>query len=188
VTATLATAISTEVRAIAQAVVHMPCESAHAARLRSKIRYADPSSWLLVEAIDRAGFPGLVAGRSEHTAVVVVAPAGCPQAAADLARQSAAGQVSPIRYPAASPSASLGLCCIVFGLCGPTLTLTMRLADGVPRAVWLAQRYLARGDIDLAIVATVEPLIARCVVFAPPGGCDNGTSLDRAVPWLLEAQ
>jgi 3-oxoacyl-(acyl-carrier-protein) synthase len=183
-----ATADAVEMRAIARAVVHMPCDSAHAARLRSKIRYVDPSSWLLVEAIDRAGVPGLEAGRREHTAVIVVAPAGCPQAAADLARQAAAGQVSPIRYPAASPSASLGLCCIVFGLCGPTLTLTMRLADGVPRATWLAQRYLARGDIDLAIVATVEPLIARCVVFAPPDGCDHGTSLPRAVPWLLEAQ
>jgi hypothetical protein len=187
-TAMLATASSVEMNAIARAVVHMPCDSAHAVRLRSKIRYADPSSWLLVEAIDRAGVPGLGTGRVEHTAVMVVAPAGCPQAAADLARQAGVGQVSPLRYPAASPSASLGLCCIVFGLCGPTLTLTMPLADGVPRATWLAQRYLARGDVDLAIVATVEPLIARCVVFAPPGGCDNGTSLDSAARWLLEAQ
>ena len=156
----------TAVQELGHAVVHAPCESAHQARLRSKIRYVDPSSWLLVEAIERAGLPGLLAGRAENTAVVVVAPAGCPQAAADLARQAADGAVSPIRYPAASPSASLGLACIVFGLCGPTLTLTMPLATGVPRATWLAQRYLARRDAELALVATVEPGVARCTVFA----------------------
>lgn len=176
---------------VARAVIEAPCESAHAQRLRSKIRYADPSSWLLVEAIDRAGLPGLLAGqagRGEATAVVVVAPAGCPQAAADLAHQARGGAVSPLRYPAAGPSASLGLACIVFGLCGPTLTLTMPLADGVPRAIWLAQRYLERRDAELAIVATVESAVARCMIVTMSDGTHDGTALDSAAPWLLESR
>jgi 3-oxoacyl-(acyl-carrier-protein) synthase len=123
--------------------------------------------------------------------VVMIAPAGCPEAAADLARQAADGRVSPLRYPAAAPSASLGLCCIVFGLRGPTVTLTMSLAAGVPRATWLAGRYLARGDAEVAIVATAEPAIARCVVLIAAGAAGAGAPAcepGSAERWLLDGR
>lgn len=175
------------IHVLGRAAAHAPASSPHQARLRSTIRYADPSSWLAVDALDRAGLAELLAGRGDRTAVVMIAPAGCPEAAVDLGRQAAEGRVSPLRYPAAAPSASLGLCCIVFGLRGPTVTLTMPLASGVPRATWLAGRYLARGDAELAIVATAEPGAARCVVLCPAAGTPAGEP-GSAERWLVDGR
>lgn len=162
-----------------------PERCGRAVAMRALVRWADPGSWLLVEALARAGLDALAGGRGERVAAVVVSPSGCPTAMDELARQAAEGYASPLRYPASAPSASLGVACIAFKLRGPTLCLAMSSAAGVPRAAWLAGRLLRRPGIDLAVVACARPEAARCIVVA--GGAGAAGETEAALSWVRGA-
>ena len=100
---------------------------------------------------------------------------------AQVASEALRGFASPIRFPSATPSAPTGLACIVHGLRGPTLALTLPVPDGVGLALALSAAWLSRGVVDYALIAYrgFHPRwsAARRLCRALPGdgtGCRSG--------------
>ncbi|NMO13928.1 coronafacic acid synthetase [Pyxidicoccus fallax] len=145
----------------------------YAARVKTAVRYADPMSWALVLAIGEAtaplgeGFRAVV----DRCSLIQVGPEAPPEAMAHAASEALRGFASPIRFPAANPSAPTGLACIVHGLRGPTLALTMPVEEAAGIALTLSAAWLARGVVDYALIGTAAsvpggPPRAACAVLS----------------------
>ncbi|AKQ67325.1 hypothetical protein A176_004237 [Myxococcus hansupus] len=141
------------------------------ARVKHAVRYADPLAWAWVLAIGEATEPLGESFRStvERCALIQVGPEAPPDAMTQTARDALRGFASPLRFPAATPSAPTGLACIVHGIRGPTLTLTMPVADGAGIALALSAAWLSRGVSDYALIGTAVTRhgapYAACVVL-----------------------
>ncbi|NVJ02066.1 coronafacic acid synthetase [Myxococcus sp. AM009] len=127
----------------------------YAARVRTSVRYADPMAWALVCVIGEATEPLGEGFRSavDRCALIQVGPEAPLEAMTQAASEALRGFASPIRFPAATPSAPAGLACIVHGLRGPTLALTLPVTDGAGIALALAAAWLSRGVVDYALIA-----------------------------------
>jgi len=133
--------------------------------------YADPAAWLVATAAERALDSCAVAVRDDpdRIGVVAVSP-GCSAATlAVIARSTARGAVSPLRFAGASPGVLAGLTCIRRGLRGPSLTVTMPAAGGIPVAAVVAAGWLRAGQAEYVLVAahTIDGdgHHARCAVL-----------------------
>jgi hypothetical protein len=160
---------------------------------RTLVRYADPAAWVTATAIARALDPlrDVVAADHDQISVVVTSDCGPIETMATVAEAARAGFASPLRYPAANPWSLAGVACILFGLRGFTLTLTMPPATGVPIGLLMAGRWLHHHAVPLAIVASCSLLetnryMARCLALVPPASSSQRTSMDRstAFAWL----
>jgi 3-oxoacyl-(acyl-carrier-protein) synthase len=142
-----------------------------AARLRHKVRYADPAAWLVVAAVERA----LEAARVEpqdltdRVGIILISEDGPAETIHTVALAAREGQISPLRFAAVTPASLVGTVCIVFGFHGPTLTLTCPTSIGLPPARAVADGWLTRGVADWIVMVT------------------TGRSLDCSVAesWLL---
>ncbi|GHG73231.1 coronafacic acid synthetase [Comamonas sp. JC664] len=126
------------------------------ARVKHLVRYADPMAWAWVLAIGQAteqlGEPFRSA--VERCSLIQVGPEAPPEAMTQTANDTLRGFASPLRFPAATPSAPTGLACIVHGIRGPTLALTMPVAEGAGIALALSAAWLTRGVVDYALIGT----------------------------------
>ncbi len=120
-----------------------------------------------------------VAAAGDRIGVVVTSPRGPVETRAWIASATREGSSSPLRFPASNPGSLAGVTCIALGLRGPTLMLTMPAAEGAALGLLLGERWIARGDVALVVVAScVERApgknLARCVVVggAPGGALD----------------
>ncbi|WUI03656.1 hypothetical protein OHR68_18175 [Spirillospora sp. NBC_00431] len=154
-----------------------------AARRSRASFYADPAAWLVVDAIERAldGAGERVLAARAETGVLAVSAHATRHTMRSIARQAAAGRVSPLRFAGASPGSLAGLPCIVLGLRGPSLLLgmapeTARTAALAVVSNWLATRqcrYVAVAEHTVAgTVHTVRGRIlgARETLVPSPGG------------------
>lgn len=143
------------------------------ARVKTTVRYADPMSWALVLAIGEATAPLGEDFRAsgDRCSLIQLGSEGPREAMAQVASEALRGFASPIRFPSATPSAPTGLACIVHGLRGPTLALTLPVPDGVGLALALSTTWLSRGVVDYALIASAAsipggPPRAGCVVLS----------------------
>lgn len=151
------------------ATVRGDAPNPYAARVKTTVRYADPMAWSLVLAIGEATAPLGEGFRdaADRCSLIQLGPEGPREAMAQVASEALRGFASPIRFPSATPSAPAGLACIVHGLRGPTLALTLPVPDGVGLALSLSAAWLSRGVVDYALIAT-----AASIPGAPPrAGC-----------------
>lgn len=151
------------------AVVFSDAPNPHAARWKPTVRYADPLSWALVMAVGEAtrALGEDFTRATDRCSLIQVGAVGPRETWAQVASDAARGFASPLRFPAATPSAPTGLSCIVHGLRGPTLALTMPVASAVEVALALSAAWLARGVVDWALIGSVLAIEGR-----PPGaGC-----------------
>ncbi|MBJ6764380.1 coronafacic acid synthetase [Myxococcaceae bacterium JPH2] len=141
----------------------------YAARVKGTVRYADPMSWSLVMAIGEAIAPlgDDFQAWATRCSLIQVGPAGPPEAMAQVASDALRGFASPVRFPSATPSAPAGLACIVHGIRGPTLALTLPVEEAVTLALHLSSDWLSRGVVEGALIAAPLP----SGVGAPTAGC-----------------
>ncbi|QSQ17061.1 coronafacic acid synthetase [Myxococcus landrumensis] len=163
---------------------HSGAPNPYAARVKTTVRYADPMAWALTLAIGEATEP---LGEDFRAAVarcslIQVGSEAPPEAMSRAATEALRGFASAIRFPAATPSAPAGLACIVHGLRGPTLALTMPVTEGARIALALSTAWLARGVVDYALIGTAasvpggEPR-AACAVLSR----GEGPTVDEAL-------
>ncbi len=91
---------------------------------KRELRYADPSSWLLSAAASDLLDSNNIALRRD-IGIIHVAQNGPQQAMEKIATLAVRRRSSPLKFPAAAPSASAAVACMVCQLRGPSLTLTM---------------------------------------------------------------
>jgi hypothetical protein len=153
------------------------------------VRYADPAAWVVATAAARAcaAARDAVAAAGERVGVVVTSPRGPVETMAWVASAAREGFSSPLRYPATNPGSLAGVTCIALCLRGPTLVLTMPPAQGAPLGLLLGKRWIARGDVVLALVAasweqSPGKHVARCLLVGPSGAPQSDPEDDRL--WL----
>ncbi|MFK3979648.1 hypothetical protein ACI2K4_04635 [Micromonospora sp. NPDC050397] len=145
--------------------------------------YADPASWLVLEAVDAlwAGCPDAVRAAPETTAMVLVSTYSTIDTMSAVARAVPGGRLSPLRFAGASAGGPVSLVCQVHGLRGPTLVITTAPEDGCPAALTMARHWLRTGAAGQVVVAVHDHdppggHEVRCVVVGaapdprPPGG------------------
>ncbi|MBZ4401171.1 MULTISPECIES: coronafacic acid synthetase [unclassified Myxococcus] len=145
----------------------------YVARVKGSVRYADPMAWTLVLAVGEVleSLGEDFRASADRCSLIQVGPEAPPEAMSSAAREALRGFASPIRFPAAPPSAPTGLACIVHGIRGPTLALTLPVAEGAGLALSLSTAWLTRGVVDYALIATAasvpgEAPRAACVVLS----------------------
>jgi 3-oxoacyl-(acyl-carrier-protein) synthase len=136
-------------------------------RYRNQVPYADPAAWYLVAALEQLLSP-LESVDRDRIGIVLIDNEGPVQALSDLRARRLNRQVSPMRFPAATPSAVLAVSCIVFRLRGPSMTLVCSITRGVPAALAAAQRWFHDRTTDLVILASrPTATCARAAAIAP---------------------
>jgi hypothetical protein len=158
-----------------------------AAREKVRIRFAAPESWIAAAAVGEA-LRALPGGDGGRIAVIGLGDEPLPLLA-DVVEQSRTGFVSPVKFPAASASATTGLICIVHGLRGPTLCLTMPPRRAAPVARLMAERWIAEGIIDACAICWTtrrgDAVTATCMLLAPSVETAEGASLDDELERVL---
>jgi hypothetical protein len=144
-----------------------------APRRRIPNLYADPVSWLVLEAVDELGTGGRAV--PETTAMVLVSTYGTLETMSAIARAVPGGRLSPLRFAGASAGGPVSLACQAHGFRGPTLVITTAPAEGHPAALTMARHWLRSGAANHVVIAVHDhdPLRGhevRCVlVGAAPG-------------------
>ncbi|WP_329101245.1 hypothetical protein OG792_20520 [Micromonospora sp. NBC_01699] len=144
--------------------------------------YADPASWLVLEAVDElwAGCPDAVRAAPETTAMVLVSTYSTIDTMSAIARAVPGGRLSPLRFAGASAGGPVSLVCQVHGFRGPTLVITSAPEDGCPAAWTMARHWLRTGAASHVVVAvhdhdSLRGHEVRCVVVgAAPGRHPSG--------------
>jgi hypothetical protein len=178
---------------VAQGEADRPERDLFEAAARSQVRYADPAAWVTATAIARALGPirEIIAAEHDRVSLVVTSAWGPIETIATVAEAAQTGFASPLRYPAANPWSLAGVACILFGLRGSTLALTLPPAEGVPIGLLLAGRWLHHHRVPLVVVAACSLLApsryqSRCLVLARPGSSFQPIAADQAaaIAWL----
>ncbi len=131
--------------------------------------FADVAGWMVNAAVSGA-LTGAddVLSEPDEVALIAVSDRCSAATMATIAAGSVQGVVSPLRFAGSSPGILAGLPCIRWKLRGPSLTLTMPPAEGLPVAGILAGAWLRTGQARYVVLATytVEDgrHVARCWV------------------------
>lgn len=134
-------------------------------------RRLDPASRMLVLACEAAGLDRvLTAAQREATALVVATTVGCLDADRQFAASLGGEMLDAPIFPYTLPSTCLGEVALRHGLRGISVCLSVAPGEaGVALAE--AQRLLAAGEADTAVVAMVD------VLREPPGTCEATVAL-----------
>lgn len=150
-----------------------------APRRRIPSLYADPASWLALEAVDElwARCSDEVRTAAETTAVVLVSAYSTIETMSAIAAAVPGGRLSPLRFAGATAGSPVSLVCQAHGFRGPTLVITSAPEDGCPAALTMAGHWLRTGAASHVVIAVHDhdPMRGheiRCVVAgaASPGG------------------
>jgi hypothetical protein len=180
---------------LARGEADQPQRALFAASALALVRYADPAAWVTATAIAQALAPvqEVVATQHEHAGVIVTSAEGPVETMATVAEAARAGFASPLRYPAANPGSLTGVACLLFGLRGPSLNLTLPAATGVPVGLLLAGRWLQTPAVPFVILAACSPgttarYLTRCLLLAGQGSpCSPmAGELSAEAAWLLD--
>ncbi|MET7951707.1 hypothetical protein [Micromonospora sp. NPDC005324] len=146
-------------------------------------QYADPASWLVLDAVNElwAGCPDAVRTAPETTAMVLVSTYSTIDTMSAIARAVPGGRLSALRFAGASAGGPVSLVCQSHGFRGPTLVITTAPEDGCPAALTMARHWLRTGAASHVVVAvhdhdSLRGHEVRCVVVGaepdprPSGG------------------
>lgn len=148
-----------------------------------KVHFADVAAWATVGAVGQAcaSIEDMSAVERERSGIVLVSEYGPMETMAAVAKSARENRMSALRFPAATPGSLVGLICIVFGLRGPTLNLTMPPASGIPVAAVVANNWLKQGVVDFVLLVTCQQgPVARCLLVGQQQGVADGD-----LSWLL---
>lgn len=129
-----------------------------AAPRRRTSLYADPLSWLVLDAVEQAiaacGEDFAPAGTSAKEGVghIAVSDQCTLHTMRQLAGAIGAGRVSPLRFSGANPGSICALPSQFLGFGGPTMTLSMPPEKGLPPAMAVARAWLRQGCATHVIV------------------------------------
>jgi hypothetical protein len=146
--------------------------------------FADPVAWLMAAAVDAAaqdsGVDLTMVG--DQVGMIAISDACTRDTMRGIAKATARGRVSPLKFAGANPGSVTGLPCIRQGFRGPTLTLSMPPADGTATAVSLAAAWLERNIARYVLIGTHRHDGAvhavRCVVLQAAHASEPYTELD----------
>lgn len=118
--------------------------------------YADPVSWLVAEAVERAvgRSPQDLRAIADDVATITISDFCTTATMRQIAAGVRSGRLSPLRFSAATPGAVGSLPAMSFGFKGPSVTLSMRPEKGLPVAVTVAGSWLATGLAAFAVLAS----------------------------------
>ncbi|TDB81626.1 hypothetical protein [Micromonospora sp. KC721] len=127
-------------------------------RHRGASFYADPVAWLVADAVgavfDAAGQSGK--GTGTDVGVLAVSEYGTSHTMREVTAMRDRGRVSPLRFAGANPGSVAGLACIVHGLRGPSLMLSMPPPAARPTVALLARAWLTGGVCRRVVVSEHE--------------------------------
>jgi hypothetical protein len=158
------------------------------------VRYADHAAWVVATATARAfaAARDAVTAADDRVGVIATSARGPVETMGWVGNAAREGYSSPLRYPATNPGSLAGVTCILLGLRGPTLVLTMPTASGAPLATALGGSWIARGDVPLVVTAASWERApgkhaARCVLL---GAASAGPAYDAMVDgaWLAATE
>ncbi|MBV9022849.1 MAG: coronafacic acid synthetase [Streptomycetaceae bacterium] len=112
--------------------------------------YADPLSWLVLDAVEHAVDDCGEEFLSERESVghIVVSDQCTIHTMREIAAAIPAGRISPLRFSGANPGSVCSLPSQLLGFSGPSMTLSMPAEKGLPFAkvlagIWLGQHSAA---------------------------------------------
>ena len=137
--------------------------------------YADPVAWLVTDAVEAAlrDAGERVRAAAAETGVLSVSREATKLTMHQLA--TAGGRVSPMKFAGASAGSIAGVPCIVFGLQGPSMVLSMPPADGRAVAQLVARSWLAAENCRYVVLNEHEAVgenghvVRSSVVDLPTG-------------------
>lgn len=118
--------------------------------------YADPVSWLVLEAVERAVGEcdeDLLSAR-ETVGHIAVSDQCTTHTMRGIAVAIPSGRVSPLRFSGANPGSICSLPCQLLGFSGPSMTLSMPPEKGLPIAVTIARVWLNQRSAAYALVTS----------------------------------
>ncbi|GAA2225101.1 hypothetical protein GCM10010232_07730 [Streptomyces amakusaensis] len=123
---------------------------------RTVSSYADPVALLVsdtvAEALALVPETGTDTDTDVCTGVLTVSETGTLHTMRTLAAGLGRGRISPLRFAGAGPGSLAGLACIVHGLRGPSLVLTMPPTAAEPLLVPLVHGWLTTGGCRQVVV------------------------------------
>ncbi|MDV9168540.1 coronafacic acid synthetase [Streptomyces sp. W16] len=110
--------------------------------------YADPLSWLVLDAVRHAidGHSEELLSSREFVGHVVVSDHCTTHTMRGIAATLAAGRISPLRFSGANPGSVCSLPSQFLGFSGPSMTLSMPPARGLPPALAICRAWLREGS------------------------------------------
>jgi len=122
---------------------------------RRQIAFADSAAWCLV------GAAATLLGQLDHLnpdriGSILIAPDGPVETKREIIAMAAKGQVSPMRFSAATPSALLAPTLIIYSLRGPSLNFPVSPSVAIPIAACVAARWFVSFDLEAVLFATVS--------------------------------
>jgi hypothetical protein len=121
---------------------------------RRQVTFADPAAWCLVGAaaplLEKAGDVA-----SEGFGSMLLSSDGPEETRREIIKLSAKGQLSPMRFPAATPSALLAPTLIIYGLRGPSLNFTVAARAALPVVGCVASQWFKNFHLEAVLFATV---------------------------------
>ena len=125
---------------------------------RHRVAFADSASWSMVGAASQV--LALVNDLDMNSVGnILISPNGPNETLDEIIEMVARGRVSPMRFPAATPSSLLAPTSIIFGLQGPSLNLVAHPDEAIPVVSSIAARWFANFHLEavlISIVVTVE--------------------------------
>jgi hypothetical protein len=160
-------------------------------KYRRQVTFADPAAWCVVGA----AAPVLRAARSiapEHFGSILISPDGPEETRREIIRLAAKGQLSPMRFPAATPSALLAPTLIIYGLRGPSLNFTVSPRAALPVVGCVAARWFSTFGLEAVLFATVTSAggtpSARVLVIKNSGSAPSAHELAGCLEQLLPSE
>lgn len=124
--------------------------------------YADPLSWLVLEAVERAMDDAKRPSLPERRDMghLVVSDICTLHTMRELAGGIPDGRMSPLRFAGANPGQVCGLSSMLFGLNGPSMVLSMPPAEGVRPALTILRGWLSEALATAVILSLhhVDPM------------------------------
>ncbi len=120
--------------------------------------YADPASWLVLDALEKAIKTCNIDIEKDRIEVGVIAiSAQCTKHTMHrITNQVKGGRISPIRFAGANPGSLAGLPCIIYGFKGPSLTFSMLPNDCLETVNTLSISWFRQKIIRFLIVNCYE--------------------------------
>ncbi|HEX8092912.1 coronafacic acid synthetase [Jatrophihabitans sp.] len=118
--------------------------------------FADPLSWLVAQSVEQAVAQcgAEVRSAAEEVGSLLISDVCSLTTMRQVAERVPSGRLSPLRFSGANPGVTATLPAMTFGFTGPSLTLSMTPADGLPWGLVIARCWLVSGQARHVVLAS----------------------------------
>jgi hypothetical protein len=160
-------------------------------KYRRQVTFADPAAWCVVGAA-AALLEKAQDIAPERFGSMLISSDGPEETRREIIRLAAKGQLSPMRFPAATPSALLAPTLIIYGLRGPSLNFTAAPLSALPVVSCVAVQWLRNFGLEAILFATVTSTggtpSARALVIKNSGRVPSLDELTERLGLLLSPE